>query len=383
MQVVELAGELIRRPSVSHLPTGELADFVSNCLEPAGFKVEQQEYLNNGVRKVNVVARKGGNEPKLALSGHLDTVPYNAKEWRSDPLVLTERNGRFYGMGICDMKGFLAVAMVAAMQIPINALSHPFALMFTSDEEVGCIGARRLTAVKGAVAEMIVIGEPTELCPVYLHKGYVFMRAVLIGKGGHSSDPAKGRNVIERALPVVIQRLMEFKQALESIRDVRLKPPYPTMNIGKVDTGVGSAKNVIADHCEVDFDIRPVPGQDVAEIIKALQNHVAPDGEVNGIAVKLSPVRPPSLPFFTEPASAVVSETSVVMGNQPCSTSFNTEGGIFNRSGSQSVVCGIGSIRQAHQPNEFVDCRYLQDSIVKRYEQLILRICGKEALWKS
>jgi acetylornithine deacetylase len=380
MRVIELTSELIRRPSVSHLPTGELADFVSNCLGSAGFKVEQQVYMNRSVRKVNIVARKGGDEPKLALSGHLDTVPYKENEWLSDPLALTERNGRFYGMGVCDMKGFIAVAMIAAMRIRSGDLRHPFALVFTSDEEVGCVGARRLTEANGKIADMFVIGEPTELCPVNLHKGYIFMRAILQGVRGHSSEPAKGKNVIERALPVVIQRLMEFKQVLESIRDVRLKPPYPTMNIGKVDTGSGSAKNVIADYCAVDFDIRPVPGQDAAEVIRALQNHVAPDGEVNGIAVKLSPVRPPSLPFFTEPTSTVVRETSVVMGSQPCSTSFNTEGGIFNRSGSQSVICGIGSIQQAHQPNEFVDCRYLQDSVVERYTELILRICGKGVL---
>lgn len=383
MGVIELATELIRRPTVSHLPTGELADFVSTFLEPAGFKVEQQQYNVNGVRKVNVIARKGGDETKLALSGHLDTVPYNEKKWLSDPLVLTERNSRFYGMGVCDMKGFLAIAMTAAMRIRPNDLRYPFALVFTSDEEVGCVGARRLVEAKGKIADMFVIGEPTELHPVNLHKGYVFMRAILQGVRGHSSEPAKGRNVIERALPTLIQRLMEFKQALESIHDVRLKPSYPTMNIGKVDTGIGSAKNVIADYCAVDFDIRPVPGQDVAEIIRALQNHVAPDGEVNGISVKLSPVRPSSPPFFTEPTSVVVSETSVVMGSQPCSTSFNTEGGVFNRSGSQSVICGIGSIQQAHQPNEFVDSRYLQDSTVELYVQLILRICGKEASWKS
>lgn len=378
MGVLQLAAELIRRPSVSNQSTREIADFASNILDANGFQVHQNAYSLKGVEKVNVVAYKGGDTPKLALSGHLDTVPYSEKEWISNPLTLTERGGRFYGMGVCDMKGFLAVAMSAAMQIPVVALKSPVALMFTSDEEVGCIGARRLVAAKGAVAEMIVIGEPTELRPVNLHKGYVFMQAVLRGARGHSSDPAKGRNVVERALPTVIQRLMEFKQALESIRDTRLTPAYPTMNVGRIDTGNGSAKNVIADYCAVDFDIRPIPGQDVKDVIQALQRHVAPEGEINGIAVKLSPVRPPSLPFFTDAESVIAREVSAVMGSQPCSTSFNTEGGVFNRAGSQSVICGIGSIQQAHKPNEFVDCRYLQDSVVERYAELIRRICGGE-----
>lgn len=380
MRVLELASELIRIPSVSKDSTREIADFVSSILEPAGFSIEQHTYTLKGKDRVNVIARKGGDKPKLALSGHLDTVPYDEKEWRSNPLTLTERSGKFYGLGICDMKGFLAVAMSAGMQVPASDLRHPFALVFTGDEEVGCIGAKRLVETKGKIADMFVIGEPTELQPVYLHKGYIFMKAELKGEGGHSSDPSKGRNVIERALPVVIQRLMEFKKVLETIRDTRLDPPYPTLNIGKIDTGVKATKNAIADVCMIDFDVRPVPGQNETDIIRALKDYVVPsaDGKINGIDVKLLPARPPALPFFTDPNSEIVKVVSAVMGSKPSTTPYNSEGEIFNLSGSQSVVCGIGSIKQAHKPNEFVEARYLQDDVVDRYKKLILRICGKE-----
>lgn len=378
MKALELARELVRRHSVSDSSTVEIGNFVSNQLESAGFKVRQQPYTLGNTAKVNVIAIKGEGEPKLALSGHLDTVPYDASKWLSDPLTLAERDGKYFGMGICDMKGFLAVAMAAGMQIPPSELARPFALIFTSDEEVGCIGARRLTKELGKVSDMYVIGEPTEMRPVYLHKGYMFMRVTLTGARGHSSDPKRGKNVIERALPTVLQRLEEFRHALENIVDPRLDPPYPTTNIGRIDTGAGSAKNVIADYCALDFDIRPVPGQDPPEIIDALQKHVAPDGEINGIKVKIAAVRAPSHPFLTDPDEEIVRAAVAMTGNQPVSTAFNTEGGVFNRAGAKSVICGIGSIKQAHQPNEYLEARYLQDSVTEIYERLIRRLCGKE-----
>ena len=227
----------------------------------------------------------------------------------------------------------------------------------------------------GRIADMVVIGEPTEFCPVYMHKGYIFVRITLEGVRGHSSDPAKGKNVVERALPTVILRLMEFKQALESIRDARLEPTYPTLNIGKVTTGAGSAKNVIANSCILELDIRPVPGQNTADIINALKAVVAPEGEINGIKVKVLLARAPTPPFATPLDSLILRETVVMSGNQPISVPFNTEGGVFNSVGSESIICGLGSIKQAHQPNEFVEARYMTDEMVERYTSLILRLC--------
>lgn len=380
MLVIELARELVRRHTVSDVSTREIADFVSGTLEPHGFKISQHPYRDGkGIEKVNVVATKGDGKPRLALTGHLDTVPYNESEWVSNPLELIERQGKYYGMGICDMKGFLALAMCAGMQIPATDLRHPFALVFTSDEEVGCIGAKRLVKEVGQIAEMILIGEPTEMRPVYMHKGYIFLRITLQGQRGHSSDPASGKNVVERALPVVIQQLMEFRQAMECFHDHRLSPPYPTLNIGKVDTGAGSAKNVIADHCVVELEVRFILGQDSADLIQAIQGFVAPDGEINEIKVKILPARAPTPPFATPPDSLIVRQAVKMTGRQPISVPFNTEGGVFNSAGSQSVVCGLGNILQAHKPNEFLDALYLRDEVVQQYADLIRKICGKDA----
>lgn len=380
IDAVGLARRLIGFHSVSNVSSREIADFISNLLDTSGFSVEQQSYrLSDGVEKVNVVATKGGKDmAKLALSGHIDTVPFDEKEWRNhDPLNLELRDGRFYGRGACDMKGFLAVAMVAGMRIPAHELSAPFSLVFTSDEEVGCIGARKLVEAKGKLADMFVIGEPTSFQPFILHKGYIFVRINLRGKGGHSSEPAKGRNVLERALPQVIVRLNEFKSSLERIRDERLSPSYPTLNIGKLSTGRNSAKNTIAEECTLELDIRPIPGQDVDEVFEALRRHVAPEGEINGIAVDIKLVRKPTLPFETSKDAGIVRETVAMTGKPATSTSFNTEGGVFNHAGSESVICGLGSIAQAHQPDEFVDAHFLSEDFVRRYEQLIRRVCGK------
>lgn len=376
--VLELIRSLVGMNTVSNQSTRSIADFLSNILEDSGFAIEQQVYRNAGVEKVNVVARKSGAEPKLALSGHLDTVPFDESDWLTDPLKLTERDGRFYGMGVCDMKGFLAVAMCAGMRIAADDLRYPFALVFTSDEEIGCVGAKQLIRKKERLAEMIIIGEPTEFKPVFLHKGYIFLQVILRGRRGHSSRPAEGANVIERALPTVIHRLTEFKQAMERIRDERLDPPYPTLNVGKVDSGQGSSKNIIADYCAIDIDIRPIPGQDIGEVVRSLQQHVAPTGVINDINVGVRFARAPTPPFLIDPGAPIVRETVAMTEQSAVSTSFNTEAGVFSSRNTQVVVCGLGSIQQAHRPNEFLDARYLQDTMVDHYEALIRRLCGKQ-----
>ena len=177
-RVFNLAQKLISLHTVSDVSTRDIADFVSNVLEVEGFSIEQQIYRDGrSIEKVNVIARKcpNGEPVRLALSGHLDTVSYDDKQWHSNPLDLTERGGRFYGMGVCDMKSFLALAMCAGMRISKDDLRHPFALVFTSDEEVGCVGAKRLVKEKGRIADMFVIGEPTGFTPVILHKGCIFL----------------------------------------------------------------------------------------------------------------------------------------------------------------------------------------------------------------
>jgi len=376
MSRLSLTERLIGHNSVSHLTSRPIADDVSNMLSDAGFRVTQHPYDARGVQKVNVVAVKGGDgQPELAFSGHLDTVPFNESEWKSNPLELTERDGFYYGRGTCDMKGFIALAMDVGMRIPTHELKRPFGLIFTSDEEVGCVGVRRLVEGREPIAKNIVIGEPTSLQPYILHKGYIYLRVLLRGQEGHSSEPHKGRNAVMLALPDVLARLNELKGSFEQIKDPRFAVPFPTLNVGVITTGKSAQKNVIAKECTVELDVRPLPSQDVDEIVQAIRKHVTPDGVINGIEVEVQLVRAPTPPFETSIDAAIVKRLEQLFGTQAGSTSFNTEGGILNRSGCTCVVCGLGSIEQAHKPDEFVDAKFFSEDIAGRYERLVREFC--------
>jgi acetylornithine deacetylase len=377
-EVTDILKKLIAMNTVSPESTQEIADFISNYLEGAGFAIEHQTYHVKRVNKVNVIAQKGVGDLRLALSGHMDTVPFDKNEWRTDPLQLTKIEDKYFGMGTCDMKGFIALAMVAGSRISVDELQYPFGLVFTSDEEVGCIGAKRLVREKGRIADMIIIGEPTELCPFTMHKGYMYIAIELRGKRGHSSRPDEGINVVERALVPVLQKINEFKVHLGEIEDMRFDPPYPTLNIGVVSTGDNAAKNIIADYCRIELDIRPIPGQNVSEIFRAFVAYMTEGNpSVNGVEIKIGYARAPTVPMETDVTAHITKEVEAMSGQTACSTSFNTEGGVFNASGAKSVICGLGSIQQAHRPNEFVHESYLAEDVVAKYASIIKRICGR------
>ncbi|MFH1188297.1 MAG: acetylornithine deacetylase [bacterium] len=379
MELQDLAGRLIGFNTVSpESSTVEMADFISNYLEPLGFTIERYPYISRGTRQVNLVARKGGEKSFLALAGHMDTVPFQASDWSMtrDPLKLVRRSDKFYARGVSDMKLFLAMAMRAGESIPTATLKKPFALVFTSEEEIGCIGARKLVREqKVHLGEYVVIGEPTEMVPVHLHKGYMYIIVELRGEKGHSSDPRKGKNVIELALPTVLNHLLIFQKKLESTLDRRFDPPYSTMNIGAISTPHG-AKNIVPSYCRIELDIRPMPGQnpdDLFSILKAYVEHGL--YEMTGIKVKVSFGRKPSPPMETTDESLFMQTIRDISGKNPIAVSFNTEGGIFNEGGCSSVIWGPGSIRQAHRSDEFVTAKYLEESMIEQYTTLIRRLC--------
>lgn len=374
--VLNILRLLVAEDTTSYRSTTQIADIISNYLGEKGFSIEAQHYFLRGVKKTNIIAQKGSGHPRLALSGHMDTVPFDPTAWKTDPLKLTRVGEQWFGMGVCDMKGFLAIAMVAGSRIPAEKLKHPFALVFTSDEEVGCIGAKNLVRERGQVADLVVIGEPTELQPFVLHKGYMYLKVILRGKRGHSSRPHEGISVIDALLPV-LERIKSFNEHLTGIRDVRLNPPYPTLNVGVVSTGSHSAKNIIPEYCIIELDIRPIPGQNVDEMFRAFRHHISRgENTVGDVRVEIGYGRAPTPPMETV-GNALTRTIEEVMGQPATATAFNTEGGVFNSVGMQSTICGIGSIAQAHTPNEFVHASYLSPEIVERYTEVINKICGE------
>lgn len=397
MTLVELVSELVNCHSDSPgCGSKPIADLIANICEESGFVVSVYPYSSG---KVNIVAAKGGQaKPSLALAGHMDTVPTDPTSWdKRDPYTVTEGRGPgnrqvYYGLGIADMKLFLAQALLAGARIQPNELTRPFALYFTSEEEVGCVGAKQLVGQNGfEIAQSVVVGEPTGLVPFNCHKGYIYFRVSLKrqheGKGqvsAHSSDDRTASNIFEVALPPVIAKLREIRLRLREINDERFDPPYPTMNhSGKLIQPPNAAKNVIPGEVSLDCDLRYLPNQDPGELVGLLQRALTTvtDNIKTGIAqeeilVSVKTVRSPTPPLATAAESLIVQATlELSRYTQPETACFNTEGGIYNAAGAESVVWGPGSIAQAHKPNEYVDAAYLQAENVDRLVSLIRRFC--------
>lgn len=408
MDIIDLTERLVGFETVSQKnSTKQIADFISNYLEPLGFKITQYPYADkNGLAKVNLVARMGGEEgAMLALAGHMDTVPAGPWKTTDNPLSLNKIRDNYHGLGVADMKCFLAIAMKAAEKFSWSTLKKPLALCFTSDEEVGCEGAKRLVDKVGKIADYVVIGEPTNMRPIYLHKGYMYLEITVgafkdehVRRGEndnpcHSSDPRTTTNVVEKAMPAVIEAMSEFKKRLEEVVDARFTVSFPTMNIAPVIT-VGRkkrdditsfdkvAKNIIPRGFSMEMELRPVPGQDVLElkqlvdfVLKDVVGKIKPEVSDERIEIRADFKRGPTPPMETDKNSKIIDVVERISGFSSESALFNTEGGIYNSCGSQTVIWGPADIRQAHNYDEFISVNCLSQSVVDAYVSLIREFC--------
>jgi len=378
--------------------TVRIADIVCDRLESGGFTVRRFPYSTNNVDKVNIIATKGGDEPHLALSGHMDVVPVGAWDPSPDPFRLTEQNGRFYARGVADMKLFDACAILAASRVPVSDLKRPLAVYLTSDEEVGCLGIKQLLKRRRGDADTtsefkvvspaheevpipkyVIIGEPTGFVPMYMHKGYLFMRVFIRTqkeKPGHSSDPKSGASVIKTGLPEVLVALNRLERELQEIKDNRFAVPYPTTNPGVVGMGSGAAKNILATSCWIDFEARALPSTSPEDLFRTVSETVsrAVHG-IPGIEASVQYMRSPTPPMETPIDSPVVQTARQLSGNKPQTVAYNTEGGTFNRYGAECVIFGPGSIAQAHTRDEYVDARWMQSDVLDLYERFIRTMC--------
>lgn len=380
----------------------DAVELITDRCEAAGFRVELFPYqLEGHLERVNIVATKGKGKPALALSGHYDTMPTDPTEWKSDPFSLEARKGKVYGLGACDMKLFLATAIVAGSRIGEDELQQPFALYFTNDEEIGCIGARRLVTFPSfQIADSIIIGEPTEMRIVVGHKGYIFFSIkatnqpdthIRPGKAAkmihHSSDDSKVGNILMGVLPQAIADLAEFRKVLKGEQDTRFDPPYATLNLGVIRLPAGASKSIIPTEFTLEADMRPIPGMDPDMLLRGLVSQMAATAtKVHSpitneqVVIEARELRLPSLPMLTEPASQVVlTARKVALDNGLPDglnyVSYNTEGGIFNSHGAQTIILGPGCIKQAHYKDEFVNEDYLDNWVVDFYESAIRHIC--------
>ena len=378
MSVESILAELVRIDSRSSVSNVELINCVLPRVEAAGLCARVLPYTDEaGVKKLQLVAvhPKGfedGGEVELALVGHTDTVPFDPG-W-AEALALTERDGRLYGRGACDTKGFIAAALAALEEVDVRGLARPLALVLTADEEVGCLGAKRLADARTFRARHAVVGEPTSLRPMRAGKGYCLAEVTVRGREGHSAYPALGASAIMRAARLVT-RIEMVAEELKELRHESFDPPHTTLNVGLIRGG--TAKNVIAGECRLTLEWRPVPGQPaglVAELVRREVESLRAEDEGFECEVEVTRLDGGA---ETRPDAPLVAALEELTGLAAGTVAFGTEAPQMAELGADAVVFGPGDIRVAHRTGEFVPVSELREcaGILRR---TIERFCAGE-----
>jgi acetylornithine deacetylase len=357
---------LVAFPTVSRESNLELIAYVRDFLAERG--IASRLYLDERAGKANLYARVGPTDRGgVLLSGHTDVVPVDGQPWTTDPFRLTERDGRLYGRGTADMKGFLACALAAADRASRRILRTPLELAFSYDEEVGCLGVRSLIEDMATWAirpRLCIVGEPTRLRTAIGHKGKTAVRATCRGHAAHSAAPQRGVHAIHVACDFIgTVRAQQAQIEADGRRDPAYSVPYTTLHVGVIHGG--RALNIVPDHCTVDLEIRHLAGDDPHAILAALSAAAAP------IATAASrPEQPAGIdlavlsayPGLETPADDAVVAWMTALTGLPgvIKVDFGSEGGLFSgQLGIPTVVCGPGSIEQGHQADEYIDSEQL------------------------
>ena len=350
-------------------------NLLADWFESIGFRCEIQ-LLDQQKNKANLIATLGTGNNGLVLAGHTDTVPFDEDRWQLDPFSLTEKDDRFYGLGSCDMKSFFAVIIEALKAIDLNKIKQPLIILATADEETSMSGAKAIAKHADQLginnARYAVIGEPTNMQPVRMHKGMMMEAIQLVGQAGHSSNPALGNNALE-AMHKVIGELLSWRDELQSkYKNPLFEVPVPTMNLGHIHGG--DNPNRICGSCELQIDIRPLPGMNISELRAEMQlrlKHVLRD---TGIQFKTIPLTDGFDAMNTDKNSELVKLAEKMTNTESQIVAFGTEAPYYNDIGLQTIVMGPGSIQQAHQPDEYIEMKVL-DPAVDIIRQLIGHYC--------
>jgi acetylornithine deacetylase len=359
---VDMLSSLVSFDTTSYRSNLELIDFVREHL--SGYGVSARLDFNRDKTKANLYAVIGPDEPGgIALSGHTDVVPVEGQAWSLDPWRMSVREGRFYGRGTTDMKGFIAVVLAAVPAFLEAALSKPVHVCLSYDEEVGCVGVRTLLEYlerKENRPAVCFVGEPTDMDVVIGHKGKLTTRCSVRGKACHSSLAPQGVNAVEYAAKVITYLSgMAKRKAQEGPFDDAYDVPHTTVHTGVIQGG--TMVNVVPEECDFLFEFRNLPSDSPGELLEEVRRFAteklepamkAIDGGTGFLWEEDS-----SFPGLdTDPGEAVVEMASRFSGKAGTrKVAFGTEAGGFHRIGIPAVVCGPGSIQQAHKPDEFVE----------------------------
>ena len=364
----EILARLVAFDTTSTRSNLELIDFVRNLLEDHG--VDSQLVHNDEQSCANLYATIGPDDRGgILLSGHTDVVPTAGQDWHSDPYRVRRGDELLYGRGCCDMKGFIACVLAALPSLTRQRLLTPVHLAFSYDEEIGCVGARRLVAAMAGFEvrpRLGLIGEPTEMRLVLGHKGKAAYRVTVSGLSCHSAYIDSGVNAVEYAAELIAFIRGMNAHAREQLTDAGYSVPHSTFHVGNVSGG--TALNIVPRRCEFEFEIRNLPQQDLDTLVHEIRHYAGdvllPDMRARhpDCDILFEPVAAyPGLD--TDPASEIVARAREInpgaqIGDK---VSFGTEAGLFSGLGIECLVCGPGSIEQAHKPDEFVSRAQLRD----------------------
>lgn len=378
---IDLIARLVGFDTVSRKSNLDLIAFVRDYLSDLG--IDSRLVPDATGTKANLFATIGpADRPGIALSGHTDVVPVDGQNWSGDPFEAVEKDGRLYGRGTADMKSFIAVALALAPEMRDRDLSTPIHFAFSYDEEIGCVGVRGLLSMLSGMAvkpKACIVGEPTSMKVVTAHKGKAALRCAVQGHACHSALAPYGVNAVEIAAEIISHlRTMGRRQRQEGPFDPGFDPPYSTVHTGTI--AGGSALNIVPAQCSFDFEFRTLPGQSTKPLIEEIKDFadktLLPEMRAVSASAGFTWQEISGFPGLGIPEDAEITElTKTLSGsNATLKVSFGTEAGLYQQAGIPAVVCGPGSITQAHKPDEFVELDQ-----VARCEDFVRRLIGHSA----
>lgn len=357
----DMIARLIGFDTVSRNSNMELIHYVRDYL--ADFGIQSHLVENADGSKANLFATVGPNvEGGVVLSGHTDVVPVDGQPWDTDPFELTEKDGRLYGRGTCDMKAFIAIGLAMVPNMIKADLKRPIHFAFSYDEEVGCLGAPDLVArlvTDIARPSAVIVGEPSDMKPIMAHKGMTVAKTTVIGHEAHSSQMQRGVSAVMTAARLVtfLDDMMARNKAAADPQ-TPFVPPYSTIHVGTIQGG--TAVNIISRECSFTWDVRAMPGDDVNHYLDTFSEYcdsLLPAMKAISPHASISTEVIADVPPMTDAGDDTAQRLAMrLSGCQHCGVvPFVTEAGQFQEHGYSVVVCGPGSIDQAHQPNEYIE----------------------------
>jgi acetylornithine deacetylase len=364
--IINQLHQLVSTPSVSSTdPSWDqgnraVIDLLAGWLSDLGFRAEILNVNTDG-SKANLIATLGSGPGGLVLSGHTDTVPYDDGLWKSNPLAITERDNRLYGLGSTDMKGFFPLAIAAAGAFLGTPLKQPLIILATADEESSMNGARALVKAGRPKARAAIIGEPTGLVPVRMHKGIMMEAVKVTGRSGHSSNPDLGNSALE-GMHAVIGDLISYRRQLQSrYSDELFQVAYPTLNLGCIHGG--DSPNRICGQTELHFDLRMTPRGDNASARAEIEARLAQIAGQQSLTIEMHSLIKNISPFEQEKDCELVRTAEQLTGHQAEAVAFATEAPFLQQLGMETIVMGPGSIDRAHQPDEYLELDQIEPCI--------------------